>query len=77
MLEREFGIYKSHRDEFLRDHAGEYVVIKGDLILGFFKTELEAFLSMKDYQLGTFLVKKCESVDEETAHYASRVVIFT
>jgi hypothetical protein len=76
MLENEYAVYDSHRAEFLRDHKDEFVVIKGELIIGFFKTEHEALEHMKEEQLGTFLVQRCVTIDNETAHYASRVVAF-
>jgi len=76
MLEKEYALYDSHRGEFLAEHAGKFVVIKGDRIVGFYPSERVALEAMKSEQLGTFLVQQCQSIDEETARYASRVVAF-
>ncbi|OHD20335.1 MAG: hypothetical protein A2Y38_22670 [Spirochaetes bacterium GWB1_59_5] len=73
MLEREYALFNTKRDEFVRDHGNEFVVIQGESILGFFKDEIKALESMKGHRLGTFLVQRCVSIDTETAKYASRV----
>lgn len=43
-LEREFDTYQRHLNEFLRDHDGEYVLILGDDIYGFYPTRDEALV---------------------------------
>jgi hypothetical protein len=73
MLEREYALFNTKRDEFVRDHPNEFVVIQGDSILGFFQNEIQALEFMKDHRLGTFLVQRCVTIDIETAKYASRV----
>ena len=76
MFEREYARFESKRKEFLSKHLGEFVVIQGEAVKGFFKTEMDAFKFMKDQELGSFMVQQCISEDEETARYASRVVAF-
>lgn len=74
MLEEEYAIFNENRSKFVGEHLNEFVVIEGKEIKGFYTTELKAFESMKGKRLGTFLVKKCVSVEADTAKYASRVV---
>jgi hypothetical protein len=43
LLATELETFQSHRDEWLRDHAGTYVAIQGDQTAGFFESYAEAF----------------------------------
>jgi len=42
-LVSELEMYIRHKDEWLRGHPGEYVVIKGDQVLDFFPTFERAY----------------------------------
>jgi len=75
MIDVEYKYYKDHLHEFLAEHQGEFVVIKGQEVKGFYRTERQALESMSDHQLGTFLVKKCLPFEQTIADYHSRVVI--
>ncbi len=67
MLEREFSYYRKHQPEFASDHLGEYVVIRGEEVLGFYKSEAEAFeQTAKKFRPGSYLVEPCIP---GTAHY--------
>ncbi len=68
MLEREFSYYRKHQPELVKDHLGEFVVIRGEEVLGFYKSEAEAFeQTAKKYKPGTYLVEPCIL---GTAHYS-------
>jgi hypothetical protein len=41
-LDRELSRYEAERARWLPEHEGEYVLIKGDDVLGFFETREEA-----------------------------------
>lgn len=43
ILEREYAFFNPRRAELMREHPGEYIVISGDRIIGFFATEREAY----------------------------------
>jgi hypothetical protein len=43
MLEAEQAYYEQHKDELLAHHAGSYVVIHSDELLGAFTSEAEAY----------------------------------
>jgi hypothetical protein len=44
----ELRFYAAHKQEFLKRHSGEYVVIHGKTILGFFRSWEQAFRSGAD-----------------------------
>jgi hypothetical protein len=74
-LEKEFRYYLAHRDEIIREHQGQFVVIKDEKIIGVYPSEIEAIkTTTKKYPLGTFLVQKAE-VGSETQVFHSRVAL--
>ena len=75
MLEKEFKYYLDHQDEFVKEHNGKYIVIVGENVVGSYDSDEEAlFESKKQYELGTFLIQKCASGDDEyTQVFHSRV----
>jgi len=75
-LEREFKYYVKHQDELVEKYNGKFIVIKDCKVIGAFDSELEAIeKTAEQYELGTFLVQKCEPGSESyTQTYHSRVV---
>lgn len=65
MLEHEVAVFEAHRQEWLEDHQGEYVVIQGDRIRGFFDDYEEAFKAgLRSFGVQrSFLVKQIWEVD--------------
>lgn len=43
LLATETKVFDDHREEWLRNHSGAYVAIRGDEIAGFFESYAEAF----------------------------------
>ena len=76
-LEKEFQYYLDHQDELVKEYDGKFIVIKAGKVIGTFDSELEAIQKTSvRYELGTFLVQKCESGSESyTATYHSRVAV--
>ena len=74
MLEQEYAYFKMHLAEFLKDHPGQFVVIQGDEVRGFYVTEAEAIASMKGRELGTYFIKQCLPFDQTIVEYHSRAV---
>lgn len=76
VLEKEFKYYLEHQDELVDKYNGKFVVIRDCEVLGAFDSELEAIAkSSERFELGTFLVQKCEPGSESyTQTYHSRVV---
>jgi hypothetical protein len=59
-LNAELELYEAKKKEWLQDHRGEFVVIKGDELLGFFGDFHSAYFSgAEQYGVGAdFLVKR-------------------
>jgi len=75
MLKREFKYFLENQKEFAKTYNGKFIVIKNRKVVGVYDTELEAVeTTSKKYELGTFLVQKCESGDASyTQTFNSRV----
>lgn len=75
-LEKEFKYYLEHQDELVKKYNGKFIVIKNCEVIGVFDSELEAVnKTAEKYELGTFLVQKCEPGTESyTQTYHSRVL---
>jgi hypothetical protein len=66
MLMDEYFFYKTHQEEIIKDHLGDYVVIKSNTILGYYKGLLDALndMAVRDVKAGTFAVRKCRPSGE-------------
>jgi hypothetical protein len=64
-LAHELRLYDAHKTEWLRRNQGQFVVIKGSEILGFFREFHEGYYAgVEKYGMGVdFLVKRV--VDQE------------
>jgi len=76
-LEKEFKYYIDHQAELVEKYDGKFIVIKDYKVIGAFDSELEAInTTSEQYELGTFLVQKCEPGSESyTQTYHSRVAL--
>jgi len=74
MLEREYDYFKAHLAEFLKDHRGQFVVIQGEAVRGFYASETEALASMKGKERGSYFVKQCLPLDQTIVDYHSRAI---
>ena len=74
-LEQPIEFFKAHQEEFAKDHHGQFVVICGDSVEGFYDDELDAYLTAKSkFPVGSFLLRPCIRPEEETAAvFRSRV----
>ena len=74
-LKKEFEYYLDHQDELVKKYNGKFIVIKECQVIGEYDSLLEAVEeTSKKYELGTFLVQKCEPGSESyTQTYHSRV----
>ena len=65
-LEKEMQYYDSHSAEWMKTHNGEYVVLKGDSVLGFYKTEDDALAAgATEYGATPYLVRKVGEPPQE------------
>ena len=76
MIKDDFKYYIANQDEIIKDHINDYVVIKNAAVIGYFKEEMDAFRAMKDHELGTYIVKKCQNPGTDTITYYNNRVSF-
>jgi hypothetical protein len=76
MIQDDFEYYASHQDEIVNDHLGEFVVIKDAAVKGYYSDEATAFEAMKENELGTFIVKKCQPLGTDVITYYNNRVAF-
>lgn len=72
----DYGWFSSIRDDLMKSHHGEYAVIKDEKILGFYGSTTEALReTVKEHALGTFIVQRCVTVEEDTHYIMSPRVV--
>lgn len=74
-LKKEFEYYLANQADFVKKFNGKVVVIKNCKVLGSYADEASAIAStVKDHELGTFLVQKVEpGTGAYTQSFHSRV----
>ena len=66
ILKNELAFFRKEQARFVKDHYGKLVVIVGDKVLGFYDSDLEAYLDTKKKELSKpFLIRKCVPPEEE------------
>jgi hypothetical protein len=75
MLEKEFQYYIDNQIELVKKYQDKFLVIKDQLIIGVYNTEMEAYSeTIKVHELGTFLIQECQPGNENyTQTFSSRV----
>src|SRR4030043_315213 len=76
-LRKEFEYYQKEQDKLVKQFDGKFIVIKDEQVIGSYDNELEAIQeTSKEFELGTFLVQKCEpGKNSYYQTYHSRVAI--
>lgn len=73
-LKSEYEWYLANKAELLKAHRGKVLVIKNGTILGIYDSEANAVReTATNHELGTFLVQKCQEVEDRQVFH-SRVV---
>ena len=74
-LKQEFKFYLDNQDDLVKKYNGKFIVIKDQKVIGAYDSEIDAVeKTAREYELGTFLVQKCEPGTESyTQTYHSRV----
>ena len=66
-LEDALQYFKEHQTQFARENHRKVVVIYDSDVFGFFDNELDAYMeATKQYQEGSFLLRRCLRPDEES-----------
>lgn len=74
-LRVETAFFETMRSEWLKEHSGEWALVRGRDLIGFFPSVQEAYIQGRD-QFGSdpFLVKRVTPADPvEIVHRVSRV----
>jgi hypothetical protein len=76
MLDKELQYYIDHQDEFVSQNQGKFLVIKNQELIGVFDSEIEAYTeTVKNHELGTFLIQECQPGDSNyTQTFRTRVI---
>ncbi len=75
-LSKEFQYYLDHQDELVKKYNGKFIVVRDCSVIGAYDSELEAIeKTSEQYEIGTFLVQKCEPGNNGYSQtYQSRVI---
>lgn len=73
--QKDFAYYLAHQDELVEIYNGKYIVLKHSEVIGVYDSDIEAVTeTQKEHPLGTFLVQKVSSGNQDyTATFHSRV----
>lgn len=74
-MDQNFKFFEENRDSFVKEHKGEYALVAGAKVIGFFSDEAAALAAARDHslKLGEFLVQPCVSKESDTRHFFTRV----
>ena len=77
MLEKEYEYYQNNKDSLVKEHKGQFIVIKGNEVIGVYLSREEALKeTAKTNKLGTFLIQEVtEKEGEEIQRFFSRVYV--
>jgi hypothetical protein len=73
-LNREHAVYEANLSEWLSDHEGQYVLIKSDIVDGFYESRDEALTAgYSRFGIGPLFVKRVSP--SETVHQIPNALI--
>ena len=65
MLEKERKYFETHRAEWLKQNPGNFVLVKGEELLGVFDTQQEALIEgARRFGIDGFLVRQVEESEQ-------------
>jgi hypothetical protein len=76
MLDKELQYYIENQTELVQKYLGKFLVIKNQAVIGIYSAEIEAYSeTVKEHELGTFLIQECQPGDENyTQTFRTRVI---
>lgn len=76
MLDKELQYYIENQTELVQKYLGKFLVIKNQAVIGIYNAEIEAYSeTVKEHELGTFLIQECQPGDENyTQTFRTRVI---
>jgi hypothetical protein len=76
-LEKEFRYFLEHQSDFLPEHEGKFLLIRDQRLVGTFETEAQAInAGIERFELGSFLVQRCERGEESYTQTFHSGVVF-
>lgn len=58
IIDQQIDFYKKNRIEFITQHGGKHLAIKGMQIIGIYNTKTEAYEeTIKLHEIGTFIIE--------------------
>lgn len=77
-LTRNYEWFSKNREQIIKDHHSQYVLIKDENVVGYFDSEQDGIKYVNDnnIQFGTFALQQCLTEQEETGYYANWAVRF-
>lgn len=77
MLEEEYKYYIDNKDSLIKKHNKKFVVIKENEVIGVYSTREKALEeTIKEHELGSFLIQKVSKNEEEQIQrFSSRVFV--
>jgi hypothetical protein len=64
IIGEEIAYYKHNRLDFMAEHNGMYLTIKGQQVIGIYKTYTQAFEeTIKLHEVGTFIIERPFNLD--------------
>lgn len=59
-LDNEYAYFKENRAQLLKQYRGKFIVIIGKEVVGSYDDDAQAYANtIKDHELGTFLIQLC------------------
>lgn len=68
-MKSDFEWFKQNRDEIIKNHIGERVVIQNKEVKGYFADEEEAIKNMLPTPAGEYIVQRCLPEDKDVEFY--------
>lgn len=76
-LKAQLEFYKNNLDSLVREYEGKFLIIANLEVQGAYDSELEAYsVASKLFEMGSFLIQRCESGEQSyTQTFHSRVIL--
>ena len=77
-IEKNYQFFKENFNQIVKNHIGEYVVIKDCSVVAYFKDIKSGidYMINKGYKLGEFIVQECvKKITDNMAIYHSNVIM--
>ncbi|MBT4124223.1 MAG: hypothetical protein HN981_03400 [Candidatus Pacebacteria bacterium] len=75
MLDKEYHFFQNNLKKFVKEFPNKFLVIKGEKVIGVYENEVTAYEeTLKNNDIGTFLIQKSIPEEESVQTFQSRVI---